>query len=253
MKSAKGVPLPLWPLPGLPAARNAMRAFMAPRDEDDPPRIHPGVDIPATLGTVVRAMEPGVVVNLHGWDGPETQASVVQCDSGLVLIYGALLPGKSAPIGARLSEGAAVGVVGRYPKGSSMLHVETWEHGTREHASWEKGKPAPAGLLAPDDYMARAGEVVADGITGGIRWRVEFRPWTKTYIGFVLYQSQWSILDASISGTAKQAAAEIKRFVSWANGASGESHAEIESSAPSGLGLLVLAAAVAALAMGVGK
>lgn len=162
---AHGDPFPAWPLPGLRPWMNKARDFGAPRD-DTPPRLHPGVDLVAPIGAVVVATEDGIVVGRQGWRGPRTEALVVQGDSGLVQVYGAVLPGTTPELGARVIKGEQLAEVGEYPrkpgkpKGASMLHFETWAEGTAAHEQWIEGQPAPAGLLDPRAYLAASGEVI---------------------------------------------------------------------------------------------
>jgi murein DD-endopeptidase MepM/ murein hydrolase activator NlpD len=105
------------------------------------------------MGDVLVATEDGVVVGVQGWAGENAKALLFETDSGLVVLYGAVLPGSTAHRGARISEGKPLAKVGVYPGGSSMLHMELYRPGTRTNAVWDTGTSQPEELLDPTPYL----------------------------------------------------------------------------------------------------
>lgn len=175
---ARGAERPAWPIQGA-APRTTFKSsasFGAPRTSGDKDRWHVGIDIAAKRGDVVVAMEDGMLVCKggtceQGWMGPDAKAVLIQGDSGLVVLYGALIPGSYKEFGlgpgARVTRGQPIGRVGTYPAGSSMLHLETYAKGTTDNASWYQGKPAPPEVLNPTEYVRLAAQVAEEDAHSG--------------------------------------------------------------------------------------
>jgi murein DD-endopeptidase MepM/ murein hydrolase activator NlpD len=156
-----------WPLPAdqvrdvpVVGGPQAGRAFGVSRPYSDAYRCnrrHVGVDLKAREGDVVVATEPGVIVATQGWDGPAAKALLLQTDRGPVVLYGAVAPGSWSEFGVgpgiRVQTGQPLGRIGRYPKGSSMLHFELYEQGTMRNRVWCAGRPLPQGALDPTSYL----------------------------------------------------------------------------------------------------
>jgi len=156
-----------WPLPEdqirevpMVGGPRAGRAFGVSRPYSEAYRCnrrHVGIDLEAQKGDVVVATEPGLIVATQGWDGPSAKALLLQTDRGPVVLYGAVAPESWTEFGVgpgiRVEAGQALARIGRYPKGSSMLHFELYEQGTVKNRVWCAGRPMPQGALDPTSYL----------------------------------------------------------------------------------------------------
>lgn len=126
---------------------------------------HEGVDLYAPAGTVVSAVEAGVVVRIEPFTGEhagtpwwhDTWAVFVEGASGVV-VYGEIQPQDGLVEGARAAAGQVLGhviPVLKTPKGrpATMLHLELHAPGTREAPAWEHGQPRPDSLLDPTPWL----------------------------------------------------------------------------------------------------
>lgn len=155
-----------WPLattPGpVPAGPTHPGAFGAVRRYDT----HTGVDLYCDPGTAVVAVEPGVVVAVEDFTGPDagspwwnaTRAVLVEGPSGVVL-YGELDPAPDVAVGRALAAGDTVGhvvTVLRRDKAlpTTMLHLELYARGTRASVWWRHGDRRPDALLDPTPHLA---------------------------------------------------------------------------------------------------
>lgn len=124
---------------------------------------HPGLDIYCDINTEVQAMEDGIVVCIDVFTGPnsnppspwwfETYSILIEGKSG-VLGYCEIKPVENIGLGSQIKEGQTLGYVTPVLKkdkgnGVSMLHLEYYTHGTKEHVTWELDKPKPIQLLNP--------------------------------------------------------------------------------------------------------
>lgn len=115
--------------------------------------IHEGVDLYCPVGTLVTAVEEGIVVAVIQFTGPKasppspwwlpTQAALVEGKSGVV-VYGEISSDVHA--GQHVEDGTIIGQVERVltkDKGfpMSMLHLELHIHGTRDAYDWINEKP----------------------------------------------------------------------------------------------------------------
>lgn len=127
--------------------------------------IHTGVDLYEDVGAPVFAMESGVVVNIEKFTGPsagspwwhETKAVLVEGKTG-VFLYGEIEPTSNLKIDDKVEEGQILGTilqVLRNDKGlpMSMLHLELYDHGTRESVIWTKEWNKPCNLRNPSFYL----------------------------------------------------------------------------------------------------
>lgn len=127
-------------------------------------RHHCGVDVRATKGMPVLAPEDLVIVATdRGWEGPEAKATLVHTTTGRSILFGAVQPGTSPPVGTLLKAGSEVARIGVYPKGSSMLHFQLYDAKiTPSQAnmwqSWKVGNPQPPHLIDPMPYLLGAHE-----------------------------------------------------------------------------------------------
>ena len=146
---------------------------------------HEGVDLYAPEGTVVRAVEDGVIVRVGYFTGPkvdmpwweETWAVMVEGESGVV-VYGEIIPCSDimhAPytdevlpysefnctyFRTSVKAGDPIGTVKRVLKTDkgrpmSMLHLELRKHGTTDWSGWYKETGRPENLLDPTPYLLR--------------------------------------------------------------------------------------------------
>lgn len=187
---ARGADRPLWPLKDgkTQTSFKSSASFGAPRTSGSS-RWHVGIDIPAKRGDVVVAMEDGELVCKgntceQGWMGADAKAVLVQNDSGLVVLYGALIPGSYKEFGlgpgSRVKRGQPLGRIGTYPAGTSMLHLETYAKGTKDNAPWYQGKPPPPEVLNPTEYLRLAAEVTEAERAGGTSGQVGGETGTST-------------------------------------------------------------------------
>jgi murein DD-endopeptidase MepM/ murein hydrolase activator NlpD len=127
--------------------------------------IHTGVDLYASVGSRVCAVEDGKVVQIENFTGlsagsswyNETQAVLIEGTSGVVL-YGEIKPSGSLQIGNAVKAGEHIGNVLAVLKedkgnGVSMLHFEVYTKGTRSSVWWHHGKHMPKNLLDPTQYL----------------------------------------------------------------------------------------------------
>lgn len=152
-----------WPLPNCPKAWSGPPgAFGALRAHD----VHTGVDLHCSPGSLVTAVESGVVVSVEDFTGPDvgsswwlpTKAVLVEGASGVV-VYGEVAPLLAE--GSEVLRGMAIGKVLRVirtDKGqpTSMLHLELMVSGSRTTLWWRLGDDWPAALLDPTPYLVSA-------------------------------------------------------------------------------------------------
>lgn len=131
---------------------------------------HEGVDLYAPEGTVVRAVQDGLVVKVDYFTGPkvgmpwweETWAVMVEGESGVV-VYGEIIPCSDligpTPTRTEVKAGDPIGTVKRVlvvDKGrpTSMLHLELRKHGTTDWSGWYAERPE--NLLDPTAELVHA-------------------------------------------------------------------------------------------------
>ena len=158
-----------WPLFEGPAEMpDALGRFGAVRRHD----VHTGVDLYTYPGMPVLAVEDGVVVAIEKFTGPaagspwwnETEAVLVEGASGVVC-YGEIVTPAGLKIGDSVRREDCVGgvrTVLKEDKGRpmTMLHLELYDHGTRETVWWRLDEPKPPNLLDPTEHLVAALEHV---------------------------------------------------------------------------------------------
>lgn len=155
----------VWPLDYEPSLPDYPGQFGAIRKYD----IHTGVDLYCPEGTIVKAAELGIVVNIENFTGPEvnspwwnsTKAVLIEGKSG-VICYGELEP--VVAVGDHLNQGEEIGrvkTVLKKNKGKpmTMLHIELYTHGTMETVIWDLNKNKPKNLLNPTEHLKNAIQV----------------------------------------------------------------------------------------------
>lgn len=153
---------PVWPIPAAAPAviGHGGKAWGAPREGAGRPRRHAGVDVLAPEGAVVVAPVDATFVAHQSWSGPAAKAVLLEADGGPVFLLGAVAPNSweefGLGVGAQVSAGQPVARIGRYPRGSSMLHFELYQHGTRQNSRWYQGEPPPPNLLDPTPFLLEA-------------------------------------------------------------------------------------------------
>ena len=148
--------LPLAPHPG---------AFGVARKN----HIHEGVDLYCAEGTPVYAVEPGRVVAVVPFTGTiagsdwwhDTYAVLVEGETGVV-VYGEITPGRVT--GENIAAGDCIGHVKQVLKNDkgrpmAMLHLELYDHGTRDAVEWKNDTPRPRGLRDPTPYLLNIGQI----------------------------------------------------------------------------------------------
>lgn len=161
----------VWPLATLPRRWNVGGSLGArrPWKKTKPQtRYHCGVDLGAPAGTPILAPEGGVVLSgQHGWESQidkktgqliGVKAVVMQADSGRTILLGGVRPGTGASKGTRVVPGQQVGVVGNYPLGDSMCHVQLWNRPLTiseviKRQEWKVGQPRPDALIDPAEFL----------------------------------------------------------------------------------------------------
>lgn len=155
-----------WPLPGIDAEvfkPPHPGSFGAKRKFD----IHTGIDLYCPEGSMVVAVEPGTVVEVENYTGPnaddpspwwlDTKAVLVEGESG-VICYGEIdteLKREQVVLA-----GDKIGTtkrVLRHDKGkpTCMLHFELYKPGTKETVWWHEGPMygRPVNLLDPTNLL----------------------------------------------------------------------------------------------------
>lgn len=127
--------------------------------------VHTGIDLCCPAGTEVMSVEPGRVVGIEYFTGPEaaspwynTTMAVLVEGPRYVVLYGELQPHPDIAIGKRVEAGTIIGNVLRVLKndkgnGTSMLHFELYKKGTTKSVWWEHGQGQPRRLLDPTQYL----------------------------------------------------------------------------------------------------
>lgn len=125
--------------------------------------IHEGIDLYASAGTPVFAVESGIVVDVRQFTGPEighewwlpTYAVFVEGASGVV-VYGEISP--VVVVGCIVTVGDVIGTVIpvlKVHKGrpTSMLHLELRLSGCIHDIDWAIDSSTPDGLLDPTKFL----------------------------------------------------------------------------------------------------
>lgn len=145
---------PLWPLPSSTRAwRASSFSSRRPWSGGPPQSHHKGIDIKAKRGDPVVVPETGKVIGKTGWVGDETAGVLFQTFGGPTLVFGAVEPGSFPDTGKVLERGEQIARIGRYPGGSSMLHLELYKVGTTKRVKWPWETPQPPTLVNPNSYL----------------------------------------------------------------------------------------------------
>lgn len=130
---------------------------------------HPGIDIYCPIYTIVQAIEDGIVVHIEHFTGAEanppspwwndTWAVMVEGASGVVG-YCELQYDSRLTVGTHISAGEIIGTIIPVLKrdkgnGTTMLHLEQYETGTRDHVTWALDTPKPPQLLNPRPLLEK--------------------------------------------------------------------------------------------------
>lgn len=130
---------------------------------------HPGIDIYAGNGHPVQAIEDGIVVHIEHFTGEQanppspwwndTWAIMIEGQSG-VIGYCEILVDPWLDIGEQVKAGDVVGHVIPVLKkdkgnGTTMLHLEQYVTGSREHVTWVLDAPKPESLLNPRELLEK--------------------------------------------------------------------------------------------------
>ena len=147
--------IPLWPLTSAPKKWTGGGSFGASRDGGS--RRHQGIDLYAPFEAPVVALEDGVVTAVQGWSGSGTKGLWVDHpEAGFTALYGAVKPGSYPAVGTKVKRGEQIATIGKYPKGSTMLHIEAWALGTvKPRPTWKSGDP-PASNIDITSYLEAA-------------------------------------------------------------------------------------------------
>jgi murein DD-endopeptidase MepM/ murein hydrolase activator NlpD len=136
--------------------------------------VHEGVDLYCPEGTLVTAVEDGLVVAVIAFTGEsavppspwwhDTKAILVAGDSGVVL-YGEIEPALDFWEGDSVAAGSVLGRVVpvlKKDKGRpmTMLHLELHRHGTRDAFEWSLDGDRPQSLLDPTPFLLECSEVL---------------------------------------------------------------------------------------------
>lgn len=162
--SAKDSRARVWPLPDWPPGivqrwQSGARSFGAVREEREgvDAHIHAGVDLGPpreegkplgrAFGSRVLAPVSGrVEVVDGGWEGSEARRIEIVSPIYGRIVLGGVQARAAVREGQWVKAGQLVGWLGRYPGGSSMLHLEQ-HRGKRTR--WLPGQPQPAGIIDP--------------------------------------------------------------------------------------------------------
>jgi murein DD-endopeptidase MepM/ murein hydrolase activator NlpD len=136
---------------------NRGRRFLASRSGGS--RYHAGIDLFANAGDSVVAITDGRILAFYPFccgDTKTTNALIV--DHGNVVVnYGEVAPDSltrnGLRVGSTVRAGDVIAHVGVNPKGSSMIHFETYAAGTRRTQRWLLSGTRPPALLNPTPYL----------------------------------------------------------------------------------------------------
>lgn len=151
---------PLNPMPEVPIGQVG-GAFGFIRKHD----VHTGVDLYCDNNSTVYAIECGEVVGIIDFTGKkadspwwnETRAILIEGKSG-VFVYGEVKEREGLKVGSNIECGEVIGeviTVLKHDKGKpmTMLHLELYEHKTRDVIWWELDKAKPVTLLDPTKIL----------------------------------------------------------------------------------------------------
>lgn len=165
--SKPGVQGFVWPLPKVrKKGPKYLGSFGVRRNiVDGKQKMHAGVDIGAPYLSPIVAMEGGIVVNtVNGWAKGDTARILIQGDSGNVLNYAAISKKSWEPFGigegSRVQAGQTIALIGKYPGGSTMLHLERYREGSRDNKKWFEGS-RPSSLLDAQALLAGSHDIFA--------------------------------------------------------------------------------------------
>lgn len=155
-----------WPIfnkePIIPA-KNSPAAFAHKRSY----YYHPGVDLYCENNKEIIAVENGKIVNIEIFTGSEANPSspwwnetysiMVESKSG-VIGYCELKPMFYVALGMEVKEGDFLGRIVPVLKkdkgnGTTMLHLELYKSGTKNHVTWRHNEKRPKELLDPTDLL----------------------------------------------------------------------------------------------------
>jgi murein DD-endopeptidase MepM/ murein hydrolase activator NlpD len=136
-----------------------LRCFSAPRPVsrlDDPQRRHAGIDLFASAGDTVIAIEDGRVVGFYPFlraaTGEMSYAMLVAHD-GYVANYGEVrensLTAHGLEIGSTVRAGQAIATI----SDTAQLHFETYQPNTTRNASWRYAETQPASVRDPTNFL----------------------------------------------------------------------------------------------------
>lgn len=124
---------------------------------------HPGIDLYCDYDQEVVAIEDGIITNIEIFTGPnanpkspwwnETFSIMIEGASGAIG-YCELLPLPHLKIGYKVKEGEIIATIIPVLKkdkgnGTTMLHLEHYVPGTKDHVTWVLDTEKPKELLNP--------------------------------------------------------------------------------------------------------
>lgn len=136
-----------------------LRCFSAPRPVsrlDNPQRRHVGIDLFASAGDTVIAIEDGRVVGFYPFlraATGEMSYALLIAHNGYVANYGEVransLTAHGLAIGSTVRAGQAIATV----SDTAQLHFETYQPNTTRNASWRYAEAQPASVRDPTDFL----------------------------------------------------------------------------------------------------
>lgn len=124
---------------------------------------HPGIDLYCDFGQEVIAIEDGIVTKIDTFTGPmatppspwwnETFSLIIEGASGAIG-YCELMPVSYIAEGVKVKEGDVIATIIPVLKknkgnGTTMLHLEQYLPGTKDHVTWVLDAEKPSELLNP--------------------------------------------------------------------------------------------------------
>lgn len=128
---------------------------------------HPGIDLYCSEGQEICAIEDGEIVNIEHFTGAnanppspwwnDTWSILIEGKSG-VIGYCELKVNDNLKIGSQIQEGQIIASIIPVLKknkgnGTTMLHLEHYETGTKDHATWLLDTPKSEHLLNPRNLL----------------------------------------------------------------------------------------------------
>jgi murein DD-endopeptidase MepM/ murein hydrolase activator NlpD len=130
---------------------------------------HPGIDLYCPIYTIVQSIEDGIIVNIDHFTGlnanpsspwwNDTWSIMIEGESGTIG-YCEIMINSILTVGSKVKSGEIIGTVIPVLKkdkgnGTTMLHLELYVPGTKDHVTWVLDANKPKELLNPRNFLEK--------------------------------------------------------------------------------------------------